>query len=76
MAADATLNAARGIRQAAARASRESALDGATIAPGASMIGTDVTIDQQFSTGYDGSLTTVPFVSDVSVEGGTDIVVG
>ncbi len=76
MAADPIINLTRGIRGAAARATREDALDTAGTPASAAQHGAMVTIDTAFATGYDTGTgeTTHPFTVDVSIVGGDDIV--
>lgn len=76
MAADPLITLARTLMGAAERAARESALEEASTTIGARNLSGEMTVDAQFMTGYDGTNTTMPFMSDISVEGGTDIVVG
>ena len=73
MSADRVIDRTRGFQRAVEGYGRDVDLNqGTTVAQHGGMV---VQL-QQFMSGYDGSETTLPFTSDVSVEGGSDIVVG
>lgn len=78
MAADRATGLARVLRREAGARAREVALDGASTPISGLQSGAVVTVAEEFTTGYNTGtgLTTVPFRSDVSLEGSDHIVTG
>lgn len=76
MSADRIIDLTRALRRAAETFGREMSLTAGSSPLSAGTLGSPTTVVDQFMAGYDGAETTLPFISDVSVEGGDDIVTG
>lgn len=74
MSADRSIDLLRGYRRAVESFGREGELNQATGVRSATTAGAPVFTLNAFMSGYDGSDTTLPFTTDVSIVGGDDIV--